>query len=98
MGEKTADEEGDPPVSRRNMEKRIAREGMCRDLAVLLLAGIAAALCTVLTGPDLGGFQALHSLRPKVRVSIICQSFTCLSCLYFPIWIASSVGSCFRGQ
>lgn len=36
------------------MEKHIAREGMRRDLAVLLLAGFAAALRTVLMGPDLG--------------------------------------------
>lgn len=53
-GGESADEKGGPPISRRNMEKRIAREGMCGDLAVLLLAGFAAALCTV------------HSLCPKV--------------------------------
>jgi len=32
------------------MEKHISGEGMCRDLAVLLLAGFTAALRTMLMG------------------------------------------------
>lgn len=36
------------------MEKHVAREGTCRGLAVLLLAGFAAVLRTVLLGPGLG--------------------------------------------